>query len=288
MKAADINIRDPFILVDDGKYYMYGTRGGNICWDKKPSDNNGFDVYVSDDLENWSDPMCVFAPGADFWGKYQFWAPEVYKYRDGYYMFASFNCDTLNRGTQILRADSPMGPFVPHSDGAVTPRDWVCLDGTLHIEPDGTPYMVFCHEWVQVKDGEICALRLSDDLKSAVGKPILLFHASEPEWALKGAETFVTDGPFMYRTESERLVMLWSSCAKDGYCEALSYSDNGSITGKWSHDSRLLFFRDGGHGMIFKSLDGELLFTCHQPNKTSAERPCFIRVSERSDTLYAE
>ena len=26
LKCKDINIRDPFILFEDGKYYMYGTR----------------------------------------------------------------------------------------------------------------------------------------------------------------------------------------------------------------------------------------------------------------------
>ena len=27
VKLSDINIRDPFILPDGGRYYMYGTRG---------------------------------------------------------------------------------------------------------------------------------------------------------------------------------------------------------------------------------------------------------------------
>lgn len=32
MLLNDINIRDPFILADDGHYYMYGTRGAST-WD---------------------------------------------------------------------------------------------------------------------------------------------------------------------------------------------------------------------------------------------------------------
>ena len=27
MKCNEINIRDPYVVVKDGKYYMYGTRG---------------------------------------------------------------------------------------------------------------------------------------------------------------------------------------------------------------------------------------------------------------------
>ena len=82
-------------------------------------------------------------------------------------MFVSFKADGVMRGTQILKAESPMGPFLVHSDGPVTPRDWSCLDSTLYVE-DGVPYMVFCHEWSQpgVDDGEMCVIPLTDDLKA--------------------------------------------------------------------------------------------------------------------------
>lgn len=30
MRNADINIRDPFVFVEDDKYYMYGTRAANF------------------------------------------------------------------------------------------------------------------------------------------------------------------------------------------------------------------------------------------------------------------
>ena len=43
MKFCDINIRDPFILPYNGKYYMYGTRGNNT-WERKPLEDLGFDV----------------------------------------------------------------------------------------------------------------------------------------------------------------------------------------------------------------------------------------------------
>ncbi len=45
MKTSEVNIRDPYILLYDGKYYLYGTRSDQ-CWG--PAD--GFDCYVSDDL----------------------------------------------------------------------------------------------------------------------------------------------------------------------------------------------------------------------------------------------
>jgi beta-xylosidase len=159
MKLSEIHIRDPFILAENDTYYLYGTRGADT-WGK----GYGFDVYVSRDLETFSDPIEVFTPPHDFWSDKNFWAPEVHKYHGKYYMLASFIGDTRNRGTQILVADSPLGPFVPHSDGPVTPAEWNCLDGTLHVDADGTPYMIYCKEWFQPQEaivGEIHAIRLT-------------------------------------------------------------------------------------------------------------------------------
>ena len=142
----------------------------------------GFDCYISADLQTWEGPFPVFRPPAGFWADRNFWAPEVHAYHGRYFLFASFKAKGICRGTQILVADSPRGPFHPVSAGPVTPPDWECLDGTLFVAADGNPWMVFCHEWVQVGDGEICALPLSEDLASAVGEPIVLFRASQAPW----------------------------------------------------------------------------------------------------------
>ncbi len=283
MKRREIHLRDPFVLVEDGVYYLYGTRGYE-CWgDVKAT---GLDVYKSTDLEEWEGPFVCFTPPEGFWADRHFWAPEVHKYRGEYYMFVSFKSEKEHRGTQILKSSSPMGQFLPHSDGPVTPRDWECLDGTLYIDAAGKPYMVFCHEWVQVDDGEMCVLPLSEDLKQAVGAPQLLFHASDPAWADKGRDQYVTDGPFLYRTQNGRLIMLWSTSYHGEYCEALSYSASGEITGPWVHDKRVLFEKDGGHGMLFTDRFGDLRLVLHRPNKTAEERPHFLRVEEREDSLY--
>lgn len=141
-------------------------------------------------------------------------------------------------------------------------------------------------------DGSICAVELSRDLREAVSDPVTLFHASEAAGWVKPITNkkrpglhYVTDGPYLYRTESGRLIMLWSSFGKEGYTEALAYSDNGDITGTWTQDDRLLFEKDGGHGMIFESNSGELYLTLHTPNEHLKEHPVFYRLIEEEDTL---
>jgi len=209
MKRSEINIRDPFVLVHEGKYYLYGTRGAT-CW----SFATGFDVYVGEDLENWSDPVPCFENDGTFWADRNYWAPEVHVWKGRFYMFASFKSETVHRGTAILVADSPMGPFRPHSAGCVTPSDWECLDGTLYVDKAGKPWIVYCHEWVDVGDGEIWATPLTDDLKAPAGEGRLLFHASDAPWGVDNhagtgePECRVTDGPFLWRMKDGTLLCL--------------------------------------------------------------------------------
>ena len=275
MKTDEINIRDPFVLVHGGKYYLYGTRG-ETCWG--PAD--GFDVYVGQDLKNWEGPIVCFHNDGSFWADRNYWAPEVHCVNGAFYMFASFKSDSRRRGTAILRALSPLGPFEPWSEGPVTPEDWECLDGTFYASPEGTHYMVFCHEWVQAGDGEIHAMKLTEDLRAPAGEPFLLFRASEAPWCRQvhhssGLDGYVTDGPFLWRKEDGTLLCLWSGFSETGYAQGLAVSDNGDIDG---HFTQLppLFPEDGGHGMLFRTLEGELLLALHSPNKHLLERPRFI------------
>lgn len=285
MKRSEINIRDPFILPYGGKYYLYGSRGSEVWGDSA----TGLDVYISTDLENWSEPKEIFTRTPDFWADRHYWAPEVYEYNGAFYMFASFKSADRCRGTMVLCADAPDGEFTVWSDGTITPPDWEALDGTLYISKSGEPYMIFCHEWVQVQDGEMCAVRMSADLKRAEGEPFTLFKASEASWIVEGREgIYITDGPYPYRCEDGTLLLLWSSMGKEGYTEAIAISDNGDIDGNWIQRDELLFKKDGGHGMIFNTFDGRLLLLLHSPNKNPLERPAYFELTEKNGMLYVK
>ncbi len=279
MKFCDINIRDPFVLVEDGKYYLYGTRG-ETAW----TSAEGLDVYISYDLENWSEAIECFSVPEGFWADKEIWAPEVHKYNGMYYMFVTFRSDTRNRATQILKSETPEGPFLPFTDGPVTPEEWLCLDGTFYVDENNKPYIVFCHEWVQTVDGEIHAMPLKDDLSAPAGEPILLFKASEPFWADKSRDKFITDGPFVYKTKGGKLLMIWSTFTPSGYTQAIAVSESGKIDGEWTH-VKPLFDKDGGHGMIFDDLNGKKYLILHSPNENPLERPVLIEIEEKDDML---
>jgi len=287
LQTKDIQIRDPFVLplAEEGRYYLFGSTDKNI-WGK----GVGFDAYVSEDMENWEGPHPIFRPEEDFFSDTNFWAPEVYAYGGKYYMFATFRRKDNNLlGTAVLISDGPLGPFKPFSDGPVTPKDWSSLDGTLHVDEKGKPWMVFCHEWQQVGDGEVCAVRLTDDLKGAAGEPVVLFRASEAPWTtpyqskrFPGDNNYVTDGPYLFHGGNGELKMLWASFIDNTYALGIAVSQLGRLQGPWVHEEKAVYQNDGGHGMVFRSFDGRLMLTIHSPNNTPDERPIFIELGEKA------
>lgn len=280
MRREDIHIRDPFIYTDTehGKYYIYGTT--DMVGDQSLTTTR-FSVYISEDLEEFQGPFPVFDGAKQhFWATKDYWAAEMHYYKGKYYLFGNFKAEDKCRATQILRADSPMGPFEPISEKPQTPEGWECLDGTLWVE-DGIPYLVFCHEWLQCINGEICGVELTDDLTAAKGEPFLLFRANENPCirAIHNSKRelcYVTDGPFLYR-ENGKLHMIWSSFTKGKYAVLEAEADN--LHGKWTHfPSRFPF--DGGHAMVFRNLNGNPVMALHGPNVPPNERMILIPLGE--------
>ncbi len=273
LKREDIRIRDPYIYTDreNNCYYMYGTTAleeGSIAA------KDYFLVYKTFDLEHFEEPKVIFC-GSDigFWADRNYWAPELHKYNGRYYLFATCQSEHINRGTQIFICDTPDGRFTPISERPVTPADWHCLDGTFWVE-DGIPYMVFSHEWTQIKDGAICAIPLTKDLTAPAGEPVTLFHASEnPHVSESGAESgiYVTDGPFLY-CEEGKVKMIWSSFYEGRYLVLEAEAD--SLLGTWSHKGSHFDF-DGGHAMLFETLEGKRMISLHTPNTNGLERAFF-------------
>ena len=283
---SQIQMRDPYVFVENGKYYLYGTTDTN-CWRGQP---DGFDAYISEDLIHFEHGGRIFSPHEDFWGTENYWAPEMHKYQGEYYLFASFKAPGRRRATSILKASNPLGPFMPWGEETATPAEWECLDGTLYVDDAGRPYIIFCHEWVQEGGGTICISPLKDDLSGPAGKPQTLFAARDAAWAKQiahssGISGHVTDGPFVFRPQNEQLWMLWSSMSETGYAIGLSISEGGNILGPWRQAERPVYSGDGGHGMIFRDLKGRLLLTIHTPNNTPNERPVFMEITESEKGL---
>ena len=298
LTSRDIRIRDPFIYAEarTKTYYMYAQSGNRLN-----SDYKGVEVYTSRDLVNWTTPQRVLTLPNEEEIK-DVWAPEVHEYKGSYYLLVTLSFNRLlsenkpvdeanwpemyERGTYIYRAESPAGPICPLKNTSHTPADWMALDGTLFVEDD-IPYLVFCHEWVQIIDGTINLIQLNDDLSGPVGNPEILFRGSDAPGAKTGPrQRKVTDGCFLYRSPTSRkLFMIWSTFLPgSGYCVVLTESRSGQIRGPWINH-RPIFKEDGGHGMLFRSFDGRLIMALHRPNQRGMERLYLYTVVDNGDTL---
>ena len=267
----ELNVSDPCILADpvSKKYYLYARKFSFGTTPKESSGTGGtFYVTCSEDLVHWSDPILVFEQN-DFWAGLDYWAPEGHYYNGKYYIFSTFRAPGTLRRCQALVSDNPLGPFAPVRPEPFTPEGWQCLDATLYIDKKGQPWSVFCHEWLQVFDGQVCAVRLTEDLGQAVGDPIILFRASEAPWGddlvySTGGFGGVTDGPWPHRMEDGSLVMLWSNFSPFGYACGIAKSLSGEIFGPWQQLDKPVYCHDGGHASLFRRLsDGMLMMSLH-------------------------
>ena len=146
--------------------------------------------------------------------------------------------------------------------------------------------MVFAHEWVQVKDGTIEYVQLKDDLSATIGEPKRLFHGSDAPWSKKNPEfgATVTDAPWLFRTRTDQLLMLWSSFGAGNYTVGIAISQSGKLAGPWLQQAQPLYSEDGGHPMLFRRLDGQLMMILHSPNKLQ-ERAKLFEIEDSGDTL---
>lgn len=278
MLLSEICIRDPFVLLEGDTYYMYGTRS-STAW----TNADGFDVYKSTDLKNWSGAKEIFHNHGQFWASHSYWAPECIKYKGSYYLIATFGGKGRKKGIQFLKSNSPEGIFTPVSQMPVTPEDWECLDGTFYEGENGSPYLIFSHGIPEIPRGALCAAKLKDDFTGFEGEPKVLFYADEAEWTrpipfakkefgIEGPAYF-SDGPYIIKKD-RKISLLWSSWSNSGYAMGLSALEGDLFNGSWQH-GRQPFVRGGGHGMVFKDKNERMILTYHSPNDRLKEHPVF-------------
>jgi GH43 family beta-xylosidase len=289
-----IRLSDPFIFADDASktYFMTGT--GGLVWKSK-------------DLRKWTGPYNVVETDPESWmgSRPMIWAAEIHKYNGKYYYFATFTnrnvkIDTVKgnaierRACHILVSSKPDGMYVPMQAPTYLPADAPTLDATFWVE-DAKPYMLYCHEWLQNWNGTVEAIPLKPDLSGADGKRKILFFASDSPWSKEKTPggnvtpNKVTDGPYVFRTQTGRLGIIWTSWVYQTYTQGVAYSDNGKLSGSWIQEKEPITPPDFGHGMLFRSFEGKLLMAIHSHKADSMGRyirtPHLFEVDDSGDKI---
>lgn len=292
-----ISMSDPFVFPDEktGTYYLTGT-GGRL--------------YKSTDLRMWTGPYKIIDLTGTWMDSLWVAAAEIHQFGDRYYLAGTWSDHTTlieavprrynvpRNQTQLLVSDRPEGPYRPlvdEYDFCLGPEDWDIIDGTLYEEND-TVYMVFVHEWTQLIDGTMDYMPLSGDLTRRTAFPTTIFRASEASWSKEmnsiGEATFgmkmpgwVTDGPQLFRTQTGKLGMLWSSWGEHRYAQGIAYSASGSIKGPWIQEEEAFKGDNSGHGMLFTTFEGKRLFIIHHAEGRGWRKPQLWEVDDSGDKL---
>jgi beta-xylosidase len=273
-------------------YYMTGT--GGLLW-------------KSADLALWEGPFRVAMTDPNSWmgERPMIWAAELHQYKDKYYYFATFTnravkIDTVRgniierRACHVLVSDKPEGPYVPMQDSIYLPPEMPTLDGTFWVDKNGKPYMVYCYEWLQNWNGTIEKIELKPDLSGSIGKGQVLFLASDSPWSKerddngKLVPNKVTDGPYLFETQTGRLGMIWTSWIFKDYTQGVAYSESGTLDGPWIHEPEPITPPNYGHGMLFKTLEGKLLMSVHSHREVNGRYvriPCLFEVDDSGDRI---
>ena len=257
---TSVPLGDPFILLDNGVYYAYGTHA-----------ENGIEVYTSNDLKTWRLNGLALNKN-DVWADRWFWAPEVYKVRGKYYMYYS-----ADEHICVATADSPAGPFTQVKKEAMI-VDEKCIDNSLFIDEDGKPYLFF----VRFNDGNnIWVADLESDLMTI--KRETMHHCIHLSQSWEEVWPRVNEGPYVIK-HNGMYYMTYSANSYESPFYGIGCATTNNIMGEWIKytDNPLLQspgnLRGIGHNAIFTDKEGKLRIVYHAHKDKNTIHPRVMHI----------
>ncbi len=290
MIITDITkIGDPQIILHGGVYYCYATSSSEGFI------SEGFMVWQSEDLINWSEPTLCFR-AIDYWGISHFWAPEVV-YRNGkfvmHYTAKSGALNSLRIGVAV--SDSPTGPFVDVHGRPMFDLGYAAIDGSVLVDGDSA-YLYYSRDCSEnkvngVPTSQLYCVKLSDDLTETVGEHILVSTPDKP-YELKSMSLahpcLWNEGPTVIKLGGEYVMNYSANCyATNDYAICLSVAKSPLGPFEKVESNPVLSCRadlfGAGHNAFFYGKDGALYTSFHvqtDPEHPSGDRRTVIgRVS---------
>lgn len=262
-EMQELFFADPTIYVEDGQYYLTGTGGSGR------DAVSGFAALVSSDLKTWKSPAravgqrhMILTNGKQAFGTEGFWAPQIFKEDDTYYLTY-----TANEQTVLTQSASLLGPY---TQAEVAPIDGTekNIDSYIFKDEDGKYYLY------HVRFGGGNYLWVAEfDLEKGKIKPETLakcFEQTEPWEATPAYESApIMEGPTVIKLE-DKYYLFYSANHYRNIDYAVGYAVADSPYGPWvkQQDSpiihRTIVGENGaGHGDLFEGLDGQLYYVYH-------------------------
>lgn len=259
------DIGDPYVLKDEGKYYMYATSAPSY----------GFLVWESENLVDWEEVGLAYdhIDMESKWALGDFWAPEVIEKDGTYYMSYSARNKSGSLRTAIATSDSPTGPFLDANPDIIA-EEGSYIDSHIFIDEDETPYFYYVKDnYENFVDGKqishIYVQEMADDLLSLVGEPEFLLEP-EQEWEDPNGVIQWNEGPFVLKHEGLYYLM-YSANFFGGPNYGIGYATSDSPMGPFikSEKNPILSsdLENGisgpGHNSVTVGLDDETLYAVY-------------------------
>ncbi len=270
-------LADPCIVYDNGYYYLFATG--------KAGDGKYIPIHRSKNLSKWEFVGgAVNRGGKTDWNFKHFWAPEVIKIKDTYYLYytASPEESPANSGNRVGLATSKNieGPY--NNVGIVIPH--ASIDGHPYIDKDGQMYIFYTIEHKNtdgLKAGQIYADKMISPEK-VEGKPVQVI--SHHVWQ---------EGPFLqYRFNKYFLTYSLGNWMDSTY--HLRYATSDFITGPFTEQRDTIlksnkFVKGPGHHFMFTDKRKKDWIVYHGWDTSfKARYPRIDRIFFTNDKIYSD
>ncbi len=258
----EIFFADPTVFVSGGKYYLTGTGGGR-------GGPTGFSVLESTDLKSWAPSAgakdslnMILTRGNQVFGTSGFWAPQIFKDNDTYYL-----AYTANEQTVLAQSKSVLGPYTQNE---VAPIDGSekNIDPFIFKDEDGRYYLYH----VRFNNGNFLYVAEFDLVKGQIKKETLrkCFDQTEPWEATPNYKSApIMEGPSVIRLRN-KYYLFYSANHFRNIDYSVGYAVSDSPYGPWIKQKespilhRSVVGENGsGHGDLFIGLDGNMYYVYH-------------------------
>jgi GH43 family beta-xylosidase len=214
---------DPQVIYKDGYYYGCHTTGGDVR------------IYKSKTLQD-----IFHSRSASIWGgKHDVWAPEIHYLNGKWYIYTSYNMDSLWLNIVVLEGTSQdaLGSYTEKASltaigPAIDPSIW----------QDSANNQIYIAYSRFVKNGQEIWMSKMSNPYTLQGNPVRL---SYPEYGWEKQSGNVNEGPaFLKHGSLLHIVYSASQCHYENYCLGMLTANSGSNymdTTSWSKSAQPVF-----------------------------------------------
>jgi beta-xylosidase len=258
------NIGDPYLVTENGKYYVTAT-----C------DGKGYDIYSSDNLSDWTREGRIFSSSSkEGWVRSSLWQPQIVIGNDGkYYLYYCGNNDNNSLRIGVAVSDSITGPYRDALDHPLLPYNVATIDPNLFTDDDGRMYLYFSRDCSENVVGgyhtsQLYCIELESYTSIKEGKDPVLLVTPEQDWELASGDYRWNEGPDILKKDGRYYLFYSGGCYADS-TYAIGYAVSDSPMGPFvKYDKNPVIastenVSGPGNNSFFKTLDGKELYTCY-------------------------